>query len=83
MRHAAPFSAACLDSVFLVRALCRWEALEVAFKEIVEAGGDMVEYRRRWEEGRWWWLSGASDTVFAGPDKNMTCRQARAQGIID
>lgn len=37
---------------------------------------------QRWDEGRWWWLSGANQTVFAGPEMHQTCRRARAFGII-
>lgn len=51
-------------------------------QEIVGVGGDMAAYRRLWEEGRWWWLSGAAQTVPAGPNLDMTCRLARKVGLL-
>ncbi|PRW58044.1 hypothetical protein C2E21_3663 [Chlorella sorokiniana] len=60
----------------------RWEVIDIALREIVEAGGDMEEYRQRWDEGRWWWLSAANQTVYAGPEMHQTCRRARAFGLI-
>ena len=57
--------------------------MEAALREIVEAGGDMAEYRRRWEEGRWWWFVGAKRLAFAGPDLETTCKKGRAQGLVD
>lgn len=60
----------------------RWEVIDMALREIVETGGDMDEYKQRWDEGRWWWLSGANQTVYAGPEMHQTCRRARAFGMI-
>ncbi|KAI7844598.1 hypothetical protein COHA_001838 [Chlorella ohadii] len=60
----------------------RWEVIDMALREIVETGGDMDKYRQRWDEGRWWWLSGANETVYAGPEMHQTCRRARAFGLI-
>ena len=60
----------------------RWEALEAAFAEIVETGGDMAQYKQRWRQGHWWWLTTASDVVYAGPNVGMNCKKARLQGMI-
>ena len=55
---------------------CRWEALEVALATAVEVGGDMGEYTRRWESGRWWWWMGADGSmqyVGKGQKTKMRC----------
>lgn len=36
----------------------------------VEVSGDMAEYRRRWDAGRWWWWLGANNRlVEVGPGR--------------
>ena len=62
---------------------CRWEALETAFKAVVDTAGDMKAYGHRWEEGNWWWLSTKNQTVPAGPNLRQTCSRARNQGLIE
>ena len=42
----------------------------------------MQLYRQLFQDGRWWWLSSATQTVYAGPDLHMTCKTAREQGVI-
>lgn len=37
---------------------------------------------QRWQEGRWWWLSGANQTAYAGTDLRQTCRRSRALGLV-
>ncbi|PRW57966.1 hypothetical protein C2E21_3662 [Chlorella sorokiniana] len=59
----------------------RWEVIDLALREIVETGGDMGEYRRRWDQGRWWWLASADQAVYAGPNLRQTCRAAEAAGL--
>lgn len=61
---------------------CRWEALRTVLQQIVGVGGDMAAYRILWEQGRWWWLSGANQTVHAGPNLDMTCNLARKTGLL-
>jgi hypothetical protein len=57
--------------------------LDTAFREIAETRGDMAAYRRRWAEGRWWWLSNGQQTVHAGHNIYQTCKKARQEGLID
>lgn len=47
------------------RRLCarRWEALQTALEAAVDTAGDMGAYRRRIEEGTWWWITSATDVV--------------------
>jgi hypothetical protein len=61
---------------------CRWEALEEALAAVVDAGGDMRAYWKRWHQGKWWWFSTAEQTVYAGPGRSQTCKKARAAGRI-
>lgn len=64
--------------------IVRWEALEVALQAAVDTAGDMRAYRRRYEDGTWWWLATATETVSAGPAmRQTTCSKARAAGVID
>lgn len=49
----------------------------------VDTAGNMTAYRERYAQGKWWWLSTATDTVPAGPDDTMTCKRAREEGSID
>lgn len=44
----------------------RWEALEEVLQTAVEWGGDMADYRRRWEEGSWWWWATRNGMQHAG-----------------
>ncbi|KAL4443685.1 hypothetical protein ABPG75_011422 [Micractinium tetrahymenae] len=60
----------------------RWEAIETALGAILETAGNMAAYRRRFHQGRWWWLSAANSTVYAGPDLHQTCQKAQAAGRI-
>ncbi|EFN58009.1 hypothetical protein CHLNCDRAFT_57085 [Chlorella variabilis] len=60
----------------------RWPALRAVLEDIVKVGGDMQLYRQLFQDGRWWWLSSATQTVYAGPDLHMTCKTAREQGVI-
>lgn len=61
---------------------CSWEAVDTALRAIVDTAGDMANYRRRYEKGRWWWLSAANSTVYAGRNLRMTCQKAQAEGRI-
>jgi hypothetical protein len=49
---------------------------------VVDTGGDMSAYRQLWKEGEWWWLSTASQTVYAGKSVYQTCKKAKAAGLI-
>lgn len=62
--------------------IVRWEGLDTALRAIVDTAGDMDEYRRRWEEGTWWWLTTHNETVPAGASWYGTCRRAREAGMI-
>lgn len=37
---------------------------------------------QRFADGRWWWLTTANETVYAGRDSFMTCKKAQAEGLI-
>lgn len=64
--------------------IVRWEALAVALEAAVDTAGDMRAYRRRYEDGTWWWLASATQTVPAGPAmRETTCSKARAAGVIE
>ena len=71
-------------AAFLRRAMRRWEALEAVLREVVDVGGDMANYWQRWRDGRWWWFSSGDQLVFAGPGerKGVTCKRARAAGLV-
>lgn len=62
--------------------IVRWEGLDTALRAIVDTAGDMDAYRRRWQDGTWWWLTTHNETVPAGPSWYGTCRKARAAGMI-
>ena len=62
--------------------MCRWEALEEALGAVVDTGGDMRAYWKRWQQGKWWWFVNAKQTVHAGPGRSQTCKKARAEGRI-
>lgn len=68
----------CFDTPFLRR----WEALETALRAVVDTAGDMAQYKKRWEEGRWWWMSTADQIVPGGPSWYQTCKKAREEGLI-
>lgn len=62
--------------------IVRWEGLDAALRAIVDTGGDMEAYRRRWQDGTWWWLTTESEVVPAGPSWYGTCRRAHEAGMI-
>jgi hypothetical protein len=47
---------------------CSWPALAHVLESIVEVNGDMADYWKRWEEGRWWWwMDGSGGLTPVGP----------------
>lgn len=57
--------------------------MERALGEVVNTGGDMKAYWKRWHQGKWWWFTDAKQQmVYAGPGRSQTCKKARAEKRI-
>ncbi|KAL4446247.1 hypothetical protein ABPG77_003054 [Micractinium sp. CCAP 211/92] len=35
--------------------ILRWEALQIALRQVADTGGDMQQYWQLWRSGHWWW----------------------------
>ncbi|KAI3428186.1 hypothetical protein D9Q98_006566 [Chlorella vulgaris] len=41
----------------------RWQALQTVLEAVVDANGNMTDYRQRWAAGRWWWFMGSGGSM--------------------